>query len=127
MFEELEQLLNEGINVNRHMYVPKALSLRADIQNYEDKYVVICDVPGLTKENISVNIENDILTIKAKLVPAEDNVKYLVRERAFGEVKRSWRLPNVDTTKVAATLNNGILTLTLPKLAEKAKKNIEIM
>lgn len=126
MFDELEQLLNEGFNANRHMCVPKALSLRTDIQVYEDKYVVICEVPGLTKENISVNMENDVLQISAEIATADESVKYLLRERSFGKVTRSWRLPNVDNAKVSAALHDGVLTLTLPKLVEKARKTITI-
>jgi HSP20 family protein len=128
MFSEFEKVLNEGLNANRYMGVPKILSLKTDIKNCQDKYVVICDVPGLKKEDIKVSMEAEVLTIAVNInrMETEKDFAYLIRERAEGRISRSFRLPDVDTSKVSAALEDGILTLTLPKLAEKAKRTIEI-
>ena len=125
---EFEKLFNEGLNANRYMGVPKMLSLKTDIKNCQDKYEVICEVPGLRKEDIRVNMEADVLTISINIsrMETEKDFSYLIRERAEGRISRSFRLPDVDTTKITAALENGVLTLTLPKLAEKAKRTIEI-
>ena len=126
--EEIERVFNEGINANRYMGVPKVLSLKTDIKNCQDKYEVICEVPGLTKDNISVNMESDVLTVTVtrNTLETEKDFSYLLRERSEGRISRSWRLPNVDTSKISASLENGLLVLTLPKLVEKAKRTIEI-
>ena len=126
--EEIERVFNEGLNANRYMGVPKVLSLKTDIKNCQDKYEVICEVPGLTKENISVNMEADVLTvsINRSTLETEKDFSYLLRERSEGKITRSFRLPDVDTSKISAALENGMLTLTLPKLVEKAKRTIEI-
>lgn len=126
--EEIERVFNEGINANRYMGVPKVLSLKTDIKNCQDKYEVICEVPGLTKDNISVNMESDVLTVTVirNTLETEKDFAYLLRERSEGRISRSWRLPNVDTSKISASLENGLLVLTLPKLVEKAKRTIEI-
>lgn len=125
---EFEKLFNEGLNANRYMGVPKMLSLKTDIKNCQDKYEVICEVPGLKKEDIRVNMEADVLTISINIsrMETEKDFSYLIRERAEGRISRSFRLPDVDTTKITAALENGVLTLTLPKLVEKAKRTIEI-
>ncbi len=126
--DEFERMFNEGVNAKRYMGVPKALSLKTDIKNCQDKYEVICEVPGLTKENISVNMESDILTVSVtrNTLETEKDFAYLLRERSEGKITRSWRLPDVDTSKISAALENGMLVLTLPKLVEKAKRTIEI-
>lgn len=126
--DEFERMFNEGVNSKRYMGVPKVLSLKTDIKNCQDKYEVICEVPGLTKENISVNMEADILTVAVtrNTLETEKDFTYLLRERSEGKITRSWRLPDVDTSKISASLENGMLVLTLPKLVEKAKRTIEI-
>lgn len=129
MFAEFERIINEGVNANRYMGVPKVLSLKTDIKNCQDKYIVVCEVPGLTKDNISVNMEADILTIAINIarMETEKDFTYLLRERAEGKISRAFRLPDVDTSKISATLENGVLTLTLPKMVEKARRTIEIL
>lgn len=129
MFAEFERIFNEGVNANRYMGVPKALSLKTDIKNCQDKYIVVCEVPGLTKDNIAVNMEADILTVAINItrMETEKDFAYLLRERAEGKISRSFRLPDVDASKISAALENGVLTLTLPKMVEKARRTIEIL
>ena len=126
--DEIERIFNEGASANRYMCVPKILSLKTDIKNCQDKYEVVCEVPGLTKENIQVNMEADVLTISVtrNSLETDKDFSYLLRERSEGKITRSWRLPDVDATKINASLENGLLILTLPKLVEKAKRTIEI-
>lgn len=79
--------------------------------------------PGLKKSDFNINIEKDILTISAKVVNEKvEGVKYHRNEFNFNEFKRTFHLPEtIDTTKIEANFNNGILTLTLAK-KEEAKE-----
>ena len=128
MLTEIERLLNEGWNANRYIGVPKMLSMKADIKNYQDKYEVVCEVPGLKKEDIHVSMESDVLAISVTHSNKEEEAEfsYLLRERVEGEITRKFKLPYVDTSKISASLDSGILTLTLPKMEERAKRTIEI-
>lgn len=128
MLTEIERFFNEGLNANRYMGVPKMLSMKTDIKNYQDKYEVICEVPGLKKEDIHVSMESDVLVISATYAHKEEEAEfgYLLRERVEGEITRKFKLPYVDVSKISASLDAGILTLTLPKMAERAKRTIEI-
>lgn len=80
------------------------------------------EIPGVSNEDIEVYAVGDQLTIKGSRKPrAGENLAYHRRERGTGEFTRSITLPvDVDTDKVNASLNNGVLTVTLPK-AEAAK------
>ena len=92
----------------------------------EDKFVVKAEVPGVKEEYIDVSIVGDTLTIKGER-KAESEVKeenYYCCERSYGSFSRSISLPsNVDTQKIEATYEDGILEVNLPKIIEvKAKK-----
>ena len=91
-----------------------------DIFEIEDGLAVVVDLPGVGKDGVAVNVENDILTISGK--PAEQPIGTpLYREFALVNFFRQFQLSDhVDQEKIAADLKNGVLTITLPK-AEKAK------
>lgn len=99
-------------------------SFRVDVKEDEDKYLVEADLPGMKKENISLEYENNYLTIAAKredvLEDKRDN--YVRRERSYGEFKRSFYVDNVDEASVDASFSDGVLRITLPK-KEKGKEN----
>ncbi|MDX8327074.1 Hsp20/alpha crystallin family protein [Agrobacterium tumefaciens] len=100
-------------------------SLAVDLVEKDDTYEVIAECPGLDAKNIEVELSNGLLTIRGeKREEKEDKQKeYHVSERRYGSFQRSFSLPvNVDADKVAATFENGILKVRLPKSAE-AKKN----
>lgn len=95
---------------------------RAIFKN-DNAYLVQFDLPGVTEDNLEVTIENDQLFLKAK---REDQLK---GKRILGEIpklhiKRSLHLgSSVDREAITAKLNNGVLSITLPK-KKKAKKII---
>ncbi|QDT28693.1 Hsp20/alpha crystallin family protein [Gimesia panareensis] len=92
----------------------------------DSKYHVALDVPGITKEELSLDIQDGhlILTGERKTV---ENREYLHNERSYGKFKRVVRLPEwVDPTSVTATLDSGVLTVVLAKKPEMQPKRIEI-
>lgn len=109
-------------------------SLRTDITETKDAYLVEADLPGFSKENIQIELENNQLTIRAKrdeqTEEKDENDKVIRKERHFGEFVRSFYIDNVDQDKIEAKLENGVLKLTLPKINpdnEGPKKRIDIL
>lgn len=97
--------------------------LPVDVIETDDAIVLTAAVPGLEPEAINISLEEDVLTIEGEFKNAADeNAKYLIRERASeGSFRRDLRLNvPVEVENIEATFDNGILTLTLPK-AEEAK------
>ncbi len=79
--------------------------------------------PGLNKSDFDINVEKNVLTISAKVEKENaEKVNYSRREFNYNEFNRTFQLPKtIDTTKIDAAFNNGILTLTLAK-KEEAKE-----
>lgn len=93
-------------------------SFRTDIREEEDRYILKADLPGCSREDVEVTVENDRLTISARRSEesgAEDDSGYLRRERIWGSFCRSFDLSAVDADNISAAYNDGVLTLTLPK------------
>ena len=93
-------------------------AFRTDITEKDGKYVLEADLPGFKKEDISVDIDKDCLTITAehKSEEKEENAdSYIRRERYYGSYTRSFNVKGIDTEAITAAYNDGVLTLTMPK------------
>ena len=100
-----------------------------DVVENEDAYVVQATLPGLKPEDIDINIEDDVLTIKAERNEEREESEdtYLLRERRYGAFHRAVRLPSgVNGDEATAEMQDGVLTLTLPKREEYKPKQIEV-
>ena len=71
--------------------------------------------PGFAKEDINVDVANDVLTITAERKPVENGGEYICRERLFGTFSRSFDVSSVKVDGISVRYENGLLTLTLPK------------
>ena len=101
-----------------------------DLVEEDDKFVLQASVPGFKPEEIDVSVLGDRLTIKGetKEEKKEERKSYLMRERRFGLVERTLRLPApIAADKVTAEFEHGVLTLTLPKSDEVRPKQIKIV
>lgn len=102
----------------------------SDIYEEDDKIVVEIDVPSCsTKEDIKIEYENENLLVRIeKERKADEEKKYIIRERRISfKAERVFHIDNVDEENISAELRDGVLTITLKKLAEKNdKKTIEI-
>lgn len=100
-----------------------------DITEDEKEYVIKAELPEVKKEDIKLNVQDDVLTItgERKYEKEEKGKKYHRVERSYGSFLRSFTLPeNADGTKVSAEYKDGLLMVRLPK-SEKAKpKSIEV-
>ena len=108
-FEEMSRSFWDNNNVS---------AFRTDITEKDGKYVLEADLPGFKKEDISVDIDKDCLTITAehKSEEKEENAdSYIRRERYYGSYTRSFNVKGLDTEALTAANNDGGLTLTMPK------------
>ena len=98
-----------------------------DIDETDDAFLVKAELPGVEKNDVNVNIENGVLTIRGeKKTETEDKKRHRV-ECAYGSFVRSFSLPQaIKAEKVEAEYKNGILNLTIPKSEEAKPKQIEV-
>ena len=101
----------------------RSFGLALDVEENEERYIVRADLPGVSLEDISVNIHDDLLTISAETTSEsnDESKRVLVRERRVGKFSRSLRFPiPVNGDNVEASFENGVLSVAVPK-AEDAK------
>ena len=100
-----------------------------DIRQDSDGYRVEVELPGLKKKEFSVDVDNNLLTIASAKEPDRDSESsgYIVRERRVGAFKRSFMLPqDVDTERINASFEDGLLTVTVPQVATPRPKQIAV-
>ena len=95
----------------------------------DNSVVVTAELPGVARNDVTINLQEDVLTLGGKREPKlqQDNVNWQRRERAYGTFQRAVQLPfRVDADKVQARFNNGILEIELEGLEADRPKKIEI-
>lgn len=128
---------DKSSNVPSRTYVRDAKAMAAtpaDVKEYPNSYVFIVDMPGLKSGDIKVLVEDDnVLLISGERKREEEEkegAKYVRMERRVGKFMRKFVLPeNADTEKVSAVCQDGVLTVTVPKLPPpepKKPKTIEV-
>jgi HSP20 family protein len=96
---------------------------RIDVKETDKEIVIAAELPGAEEKDISLTLQNGILTLQGekKIEYDEEKENYRMMERSYGSFQRSLRLPDtVDEDKVDARFENGLLKVTLPKRAEAA-------
>ena len=104
-------------------------SFKVDIREDENSYYVDADVPGLSKDEITVTFEGGTLTIagERKVEESREEGHFVLNERRSGRFARSLTLPEgVKEDGIQAALEGGVLTVTLPKAAEAKQKRIKV-
>ena len=107
----------------------QALSVAVDIREEDDAFYVDAEVPGLSAEDIKVDVEKNVLTLSGerKVEKEEREGTYRRVERQYGSFSRSFSLPEtVDAENIGADLNNGVLELKLPKKEAPTPRKIDI-
>lgn len=102
-------------------------SFPLDLSEIENGYLVVAEMPGVTKENVKIEFEDGILTISAKK-SKDEHATYLINERDTLPLKRSISFGDIDEDTITAKMENGLLMVTIKtKVAEeKPKRTIEI-
>jgi len=103
---------------------------KADMKETKDSFIIQADLPGLSKENLKVEINQDTLTLrgekKFEAVNGEEGEEFYSRERSYGSFLRRFQLPEGANAKgIKAQFNDGVLKLEIPK-TEQSKEAINV-
>jgi HSP20 family protein len=100
-----------------------------DIRETDDAYLVNAELPGLSKEDINITIENNVIKLTGERRFEKDvkEEEYHRVERAYGSFTRAFSLPSrVNPESIEANFQDGILTIRVPKAAEARPRKVEI-
>ncbi|CAN5779646.1 Hsp20/alpha crystallin family protein [soil metagenome] len=94
----------------------------------DEKYVVRVDLPGISPDDIDINVERNVLTITVERSPEDtDDVTWLVRERPSGRHSRQIRLgASLDSGNIEADYEQGVLTVTIPTREDAKPRQIKV-
>jgi HSP20 family protein len=103
-------------------------SAETDVLETNDAVIVKVNLPGVSPENVELNLERNLLTLTAKLEDSlPEGAKFLHRERVVGEQKRVVQIPvRIAGEKVEANLEHGVLTVKIVKALDSQAKRIAI-
>jgi len=112
---------------------------KVDVKENSDSYTLEMDLPGKTDKDVNIELHKNVLTISSEVADTneapkdeakdskENDVKWLIRERSFLDFSRSFTLPDdVDCEKLAASVKNGVLTVSMPRKAITMPRKIQI-
>lgn len=124
-FRELDRLTQQMFGTTGTTSRPTAMPM--DAWRDGDEFVIEFDLPGLDPSAVDLDVERNVLTVKAERPPLDSDTELLAAERPRGVFSRQLVLgDNLDVAKVQAGYQNGVLTLRIP-VAERAKpRKIEI-
>jgi HSP20 family protein len=123
LLEEVEEMARSAFDAD--------IAPKTDMFEEDGHLVVKAEMPGISKKDLDISLENDMLIIKAEKKEekeeGEKGTTNYTRERRFGQYVRYMTLPTrVDTENITATLKKGLLEIKMPKAEEPKAKQIEI-
>ena len=121
--EKREAATREERTVPGRFYVPPA-----DVWETEDALAVAMEVPGVARDAVEIELKDDVLRVEARVDPAKyEGLEPVYTEYGVGHWARAFALPDtVDRERIEARLEDGVLTLTLPKAAEARPRRIAV-
>ncbi len=122
--QEKKELVGKGEKtVPARYYMPNT-----DIRETEDALLVVMEVPGVDRQNIDIKVEEDTLRIEARIDYSKyEGMEPLYTEYNVGHFTRQFALSHmIDQQQIGASLNDGVLTLTLKKVQQAQPRRIEI-
>ena len=119
VFDDFDRDFFRGMARPEHVLYGKnaAHMMKTDVKELDENYEISVDLPGFSKDNIKVDLNNGYLTISTeKSLSKEDKGKMLRQERYVGTMQRSFYVGDSITEEdIKAKYENGVLTLTIPK------------
>jgi HSP20 family protein len=130
-FEDLFSDLTRGFWVKPLAFPAETeVKLKVDVKETDKAFTVHAEIPGVKKEDIQVDIDGNIISIRAERKQEKEEKKgekVIYSERSYGMASRSLTLPaDVDSQGASASYKDGVLDLTLPKKAGAQAKRISI-
>ena len=131
IFDEMNRMVRNVFNDdwNLPVYRDSIWNPAVDVKENEGSFVLTADIPGLTKKDVKININNRVLNLHGERKEEKENEdgKFYYRERHIGSFSRSFQLPEtVNEDGIQASFRNGVLNIELPKLEESLPKDLEI-
>ncbi len=123
-FRDLDRLT--GALLDTRSMGPRLMPM--DLYREGDHYVLSADLPGIDPGSVDVDVDGQLLTIRAeRTLASHEGVKWITRERQSGSFLRQLSLgQGIDTDKISASYDNGVLSVTIP-VSERAKpRKVEI-
>jgi HSP20 family protein len=118
-FRELDRLTQQVLGTQGTMARPSAMAM--DAWRDGDTFVVELDLPGVAPDSIDLDVERNVVTVRAERAPRNDNVEMLAAERPRGVFSRQLVVGDtLDTDNITASYETGVLSLKIP-VAEKSK------
>ena len=118
-FAEIDRLMNSFWGPDFDKAVAQNLTgFKADVIEKDGHYELEADLPGFNKEDIHVDLKDDVLTVTAEHNEESEEKKdgkYLRRERSVRSYRRSFRVEGLNQDEIKAQYKNGVLTVTVPK------------
>jgi HSP20 family protein len=106
------------------------LKMKIDVKEDDKSFTVKADIPGVKKEDIQIDIEDDRISLRAEVKREKEekkDEKVVYSERSYGRVSRSFTLPvDVDAKAAKAEYKDGVLNLTLPKKGNGSAKRVAV-
>jgi len=127
--QELQVQKKREVEKREETTIPARVFLpNADIYETSGELKVILEMPGIEKDNVEINLEDDVLDVQGRLDLAKyGGLQPLYTEYNVGHYARSFQLSSkIDRNKIAAEMKDGILSLTLPKLEEVKPRTIRV-
>ncbi|CCQ94520.1 18 kDa heat shock protein [[Clostridium] ultunense Esp] len=112
-FDRMFEAMLEEFDDNTFSYYP----MKVDIKERDKEYILEAELPGANKDNIILEIKDDILTISVERKEElnEEKENYIRRERRYGSFRRNFYVEGVNQEKIKAKFDNGVLRVKLPK------------
>ncbi len=109
-------LFDEMSNMFSDTFGGRNKFMKTDIVMHDDSYLFTVDLPGVSKKDINISLEDGYLVVKYEHnTESEANKKYVQRERIHESATRSFYVGDVKETDIKAKLDNGVLTINVPK------------
>lgn len=130
LFDDFFKDMAPGFYVKPLHGDPLPQSIKVDVKENGSAYTVEAEMPGVAKEDIHVNIDGNVVTLRAEVKQLDSqnaDDKLLRSERYYGSVARSFQLPvDIDEDAAKAKFDNGVLVLTLPKKKGRSGQRLSI-
>ena len=131
LHDEVERMFDSFFGIDRRRQDLQSFDWtpRVNVEEADDRFVVTADLPGMKKEDIDIQLQENVLTIKGerKHEKEEKEKNYHIFERSCGTFQRAFTLPeNVEMEKIDAEYRDGVLSIAIPKTEPAKPKEIRV-
>lgn len=127
-FDSFNNFIDSFFNADFFPQVQNVGQMKVDIKEQDNKYILEAELPGVNKDEITVELKDDMLTISVEKNEQFEETKenYIRKERRYGSQSRSFYVENVKAEDINANFENGILSISLPKKEVKTNNSRKI-